>query len=167
MLSACQAKQETSKLTGGAVGFSAKQVKSSAPRGNLLLCRRPVGLRKRTVSCGPGICQPSLKVEYCLQEEVWVYVESLHEDYELIFGRLCTPCHILGYQKDSRQVTVRVWSVELSQGRQLLVCAVPLSMAVPYPTAALVCVQGHVSKVSCLRGAPCWLWLCCLLETKL
>eukprot|EP00891_Asterochloris_glomerata_P002210 jgi/Astpho2/2210/Aster-x1057 len=48
-----------------------------------------------------------VKITFLDKEEVWVYVESLHEDYELIFGRLCTPCHILGYQKDSRQVTVR------------------------------------------------------------
>ena len=57
-----------------------------------------------------------------------MYVESVHEDFDLIFGRLCAPCHILGYQKDSRQVTVWAQCVEFFQSRKLLLCAVPPSV---------------------------------------
>ena len=63
---------------------------------------QPVALQE---TCGPGT-SGLYERNYCLQEEVWVYVESVHEDFDIIFGRLCTPCHILGFHKDSRQVIV-------------------------------------------------------------
>ena len=56
---ACQAEQQTSVLTeGGSCRCLCRAGEELALLGNLLLCRGPVGLRKKTVSCDPGISGP-------------------------------------------------------------------------------------------------------------